>query len=287
MAASSPISFARGAPAPELIPSAELADCACAAARSATGPSVFAYGPGGGYGPLRAWVAERHGVEPQRVVLTMGGLLGFVLYAAEALVRRPGSSPRGGPDIRPATADPRSRRRRGGIAARWTTRDSIRRRSRASSRGTPEPPSFLYTVPHLPEPERAHALRRAATDGIAESPKLTASPVLEDDPYGLVRYEGEAEPHSARARWIPSSSRTPRRSRRRSRRDFEPAISCFPTGEAAAFEQRAVSTYISPPFLDAGDDRRVHRPRPLRAQPRARVRRVAGAPRCDARGART
>ena len=87
--AASPISFARGAPAPELIPAAELADCAHAVALR-DGARVFAYGPGGGYGPLREWVAGRHGVEPGRVVLTVGGLHGFVLYVAEALARRPG-----------------------------------------------------------------------------------------------------------------------------------------------------------------------------------------------------
>ncbi len=103
MAVAPPISFARGAPAPELIPSAELADCARAAAER-DGASVFSYGPGGGYGPLREWVAERHGVDPQRVVLTVGGLLGFVLYAAEALARRPGRVLVEGSDLRPPAA---------------------------------------------------------------------------------------------------------------------------------------------------------------------------------------
>jgi len=85
----SPISFARGAPAPELIPSAELAECAYAVAQR-DGSRIFAYGPGGGYAPLREWVAERHGVAPGRVVLTVGGLQGFVFYAAEQLARKPG-----------------------------------------------------------------------------------------------------------------------------------------------------------------------------------------------------
>src|SRR5205814_6539932 len=59
-----------------------FADCAHAVAL-AEGPRLFAYGPGGGYGPLREWVAERHRVDPGRVVLTVGGLLGFVLFAGE------------------------------------------------------------------------------------------------------------------------------------------------------------------------------------------------------------
>src|SRR5262249_5869393 len=44
------------------------------------------YGPGGGYAPLREWLAERHGVEPSRVVITSGSLQGFV-FLAEQLVR--------------------------------------------------------------------------------------------------------------------------------------------------------------------------------------------------------
>jgi DNA-binding transcriptional MocR family regulator len=41
------ISFARGAPAPELIPAAELAECAREVGLR-DGASVFSYGPGSG-----------------------------------------------------------------------------------------------------------------------------------------------------------------------------------------------------------------------------------------------
>src|SRR2546425_11625910 len=79
------ISFGRGAPAPECLPVEELADCARAAIER-DGSSVLSYGPGGGYGPLREWIAARHGVEPSRVVVTSGSLQGFV-FLAERLVR--------------------------------------------------------------------------------------------------------------------------------------------------------------------------------------------------------
>src|SRR5439155_18268674 len=79
------ISFGRGAPAPECLPVDELADCARAAVER-DGVAVLSYGPGGGYGPLREWIAERHGVEPGRVLLTSGSLQGFV-FLAETLVR--------------------------------------------------------------------------------------------------------------------------------------------------------------------------------------------------------
>src|SRR6202158_4272205 len=80
------VSFARGVPAPDCLPVEQLADCASAALRRA-GRTILLYGPGGGYGPLREWIAARHGVEPARVVITSGSLQGFV-FLAEQLVRK-------------------------------------------------------------------------------------------------------------------------------------------------------------------------------------------------------
>src|SRR5881296_2985544 len=76
------ISFARGIPASELLPVEELADCARAAVER-DGHTVLNYGPVGGYGPLREWIAERHGVAPARILLTNGSLQGFVFLAEQ------------------------------------------------------------------------------------------------------------------------------------------------------------------------------------------------------------
>src|SRR5438270_2219919 len=78
------ISFARGVPAPEVLPVEELADCAKAAI-DGDGAAALSYGGGGGYEPLRRWVAERHSVEPERVLLTNGSLQGFVFLATHSL----------------------------------------------------------------------------------------------------------------------------------------------------------------------------------------------------------
>ena len=84
-----PISFARGAPSPECVDPDLVADCAPAVLeRDAT--TILSYGVGGGYGPLRELLAERHGVEPGRVFVTTGGLQGFVFFVAAQLQRRPG-----------------------------------------------------------------------------------------------------------------------------------------------------------------------------------------------------
>src|SRR4029079_10747903 len=74
------ISLARGWPAPECLPVTELADCA-RSALARDGTTILSYGPAGGYGPLREWAAERHGVDPSRVFLTNGSLQGLVFIA--------------------------------------------------------------------------------------------------------------------------------------------------------------------------------------------------------------
>jgi DNA-binding transcriptional MocR family regulator len=239
------ISFARGAPALELIPAAELADCARVVAER-EGATVFAYGPGGGWAPLREWVAGRHGVEPGRVVLTVGGLLGFVLYAESLLARRPGRVLVEEPTYdRPLTI----LRREGAEIAPLPMDDEgldpdaleaeLDRRS--------DPPSFLYTIPTFQNPSgRSLSLERRRR--IAELVSEHGLPVLEDDPYGLVRFEGEAAPSLLELEggtivtYTSSFSKT-----------VAPGLRTgyfvLPADEAAAFEQRAVSTYISPPFL--------------------------------------
>jgi 2-aminoadipate transaminase len=242
---STPISFARGAPAPELIPAAELADCAHAVALR-EGASVFSYGPGGGYAPLREWVAARHGVEPGRVVLTVGGLLGFVLYAAELLQRRPGRVLVEAPTYdRPLKVLERDGAEVVALPMddEGLDPDALERElGRASS-----PPSFLYTIPTFQNPS-GRTLSTERRRRIAEIATAHDLPVLEDDPYGLVRYEGEPEPSlyelegGRLVTYTSSFSKT-----------VAPGLRTgyfvLPADVSGGFEERAVSTYISPPFL--------------------------------------
>ena len=87
------ISFARGIPSPDCLPAEELADCAQAALRR-DGRTILSYGSTLGYGLLREWVAERHGVEQERVLVTNGSLQAFhlllsALPAGRVLVEQP------------------------------------------------------------------------------------------------------------------------------------------------------------------------------------------------------
>jgi DNA-binding transcriptional MocR family regulator len=80
------ISFARGFPGPDLLPVEELGECA-RAALAHDGATALNYGPPGGYGPLREWIAERHATSPARVMITNGSLQGFN-FAARHFVER-------------------------------------------------------------------------------------------------------------------------------------------------------------------------------------------------------
>jgi 2-aminoadipate transaminase len=245
VSAEAPISFARGAPAPELIPSEELAECAREVGLR-DGARVFAYGPGSGYGPLREWVAERHGVDAGRVVLTIGGLLGFVLYAGEMLERRPGRVLVEGPTYdRPLKILAREGAEVVPLAMddEGLEPDALR----AELERTPEEPSFLYTIPTFQNPS-GRTLSAERRRAVAEIAATNGLPVLEDDPYGLVRFAGDAPPtlHELAGgdlvTYTSSFSKT-----------VAPGLRTgyfvLPAEAVATFEERAISTYISPPFL--------------------------------------
>ncbi|MDQ4029893.1 MAG: PLP-dependent aminotransferase family protein [Actinomycetota bacterium] len=174
------ISFARGAPAPECLAVEELADCARAAIQR-DGAAVLGYGPGGGYPPLRDWIAERHGVEPARVLLTNGSLQGFV-YLCEHLL--PGRVLVEAPTYdRPLKVLARLGAE---IVAVPQDEDGL------LVEQVDGPAAFLYVIPTFQNPsgrtlplERRRALADLARNGLL---------VLEDDPYGLVRFDGEPLP---------------------------------------------------------------------------------------------
>jgi DNA-binding transcriptional MocR family regulator len=243
--AEQPISFARGAPALSLIPADELADCAHAVAKR-EGASVFAYGPGGGYAPLREWIAERHGVEPRRVVLTVGGLQGFSFYVAEQLAHRPGRV------LVEAPTYDRSIKilaREGAelVALPMDEEGLDPDALEAELERTPEAPSFLYTIPTFQNPS-GRTLSAERRRRIVEIAREHALAVLEDDPYGLVRFEGEPQPTlfelegGELVTHASSFSKT-------AAPGLRTGYFVLPAERAMSYEERAISTHISPPFL--------------------------------------
>jgi 2-aminoadipate transaminase len=170
------ISLARGVPAPELLPLAELADCARAAIDS-DGETVLSYGPGGGYPLLREWIGERHGVDAGRVVLTNGSLQGFQ-FLAELLAPN-------GPVLVEAPTYDRPLKILASLGAEVIPMP-------LDDEATMSSGAFLYTIPTFQNPTgRTLSLdRRRRLADLARGGLL----VLEDDPYGLVRFEGKAVP---------------------------------------------------------------------------------------------
>jgi DNA-binding transcriptional MocR family regulator len=181
------ISFARGVPAPECLPVEELADCARAALER-DGATVLSYGSSAGYAPLRDWLAERHGVDPERVLVTNGSLQGMVFLAERfagnrVLVEEPTYDrplkilAAHGVETVPVAMD----------------NEGLDLAALADALDSGGKPAFLYTIPTFQNPsgrtlsvERRHQLAE-----IAREHELL---VLEDDPYGLVRFDGEALP---------------------------------------------------------------------------------------------
>ena len=68
-----PISFARGAPSLDIV-DVEGLRAAADRAFAADPGGMTAYGTAIGYPPLREWIAERHDVEPSRVMVTNGSM---------------------------------------------------------------------------------------------------------------------------------------------------------------------------------------------------------------------
>ncbi|HKO29046.1 MAG TPA: aminotransferase class I/II-fold pyridoxal phosphate-dependent enzyme, partial [Solirubrobacteraceae bacterium] len=68
-----PISFARGAPSLDIVDVEGLRKAADSAFKQDPG-GMTAYGTAIGYPPLRQWIAERHQVAPEQVVVTNGSM---------------------------------------------------------------------------------------------------------------------------------------------------------------------------------------------------------------------
>jgi 2-aminoadipate transaminase len=181
------ISLARGIPAPECLPVDELADCAAAALRL-DGSTILSYGSTLGYAPLREWIAERHGVEPGRVLVTNGSLQAFHLVLSTLAE---------GPVIveRPTYDRPRKILSAEGreFAEVGVDEDGldVEELERVLAGGPPT--ALLYTIPTFQNPAGV-TLSAARRDRLAQVIRDRPFPVLEDDPYGLVRFEGEPLP---------------------------------------------------------------------------------------------
>ncbi len=183
------ISFARGLPGPDLLPVDDFGECARQAARN-DGARALNYGPPGGYPPLRDWIAEQHGVDPARVIVTNGSLQGF-RFLAQRLVEE------GARIFVEAPCYDRSLGILRALGARAEAVpqtedgldvDELERRLRAGSA-----PAVVYTIPTFQNPS-GRTLSEENRTRLVELVRETDALLVEDDPYRLLCFEGEPLP---------------------------------------------------------------------------------------------
>ena len=183
------ISFARGFPGPDLLPADEFGECA-KAALARDGATALNYGPPLGYPPLREWIADRHGVSVERVMITNGSLQAFNFIArhhVEAGTRIFVEAPcydrsllilrRLGADVTPIPLC------EDGIDL------EVLERALAAKRG----PTLVYTIPTFQNPS-GRTLSEPNRHRLLELARAHGATILEDDPYGLLRFAGEGLP---------------------------------------------------------------------------------------------
>ncbi|HUA75293.1 MAG TPA: PLP-dependent aminotransferase family protein [Solirubrobacteraceae bacterium] len=184
------ISFARGAPSLDIVDVQGLRDAATRAFDSDPGGTT-AYGTSIGYPRLRAWIADRHGVEPERVLVTNGSMQADA-FLFEALVSA-------GDDVvveRP-TYDRTllSLRERGATLHTVDLQDDgldTDGLARLLASGQVRP-RFAHIIPNFQNPAGVTlglAKRQALLELAAQHDFL----VFEDDPYVALRFSGESLP---------------------------------------------------------------------------------------------
>jgi 2-aminoadipate transaminase len=183
------ISFARGVPGPDLFPLEELGECA-KAALARDGATALNYGPPLGYPPLREWIADRHGVDAARVMVTNGSLQAFNFIArhyvqagTKIYVEAP-CYDRSLQILRRLGADVESVR----VSEDGLDLDALERSLAASTR-----PSLVYTIPTFQNPS-GRTLSGPSRARLLDLARSHGAVVLEDDPYGLLRFAGDPLP---------------------------------------------------------------------------------------------
>src|ERR1035438_10414601 len=185
------ISFARGAPSLDIIDVEGLSDAAVRAFESDPAGTT-AYGTSVGYPRLRAWIANRHGVEPERVLVTNGSMQAdaflfehLVRPGDEVLVERP-------------TYDRTllSLRQRGAkLHAIELLPDGIDTEALARLLGgaARARPTLAHIIPNFQNPA-GYTLSLAKRQTLLELAAAYGFVVFEDDPYVALRFSGESLP---------------------------------------------------------------------------------------------
>jgi 2-aminoadipate transaminase len=184
------ISFARGAPSLDIVDVQGLRDAAVRAFESDPAGTT-AYGTSIGYPRLRAWIADRHGVEPERVLVTNGSMQADA-FLFESLVRP-------GDDVvveRPSyDRTLLSLRDRGAtLHAVELREDGIDTEALAHLLSTGQAqPKLAHIIPNFQNPA-GYTLSLAKRQALLALAGQYGFLIFEDDPYVALRFNGESLP---------------------------------------------------------------------------------------------
>lgn len=237
------ISFARGAPCPEALSADLIAACAVDAL-TADATRVLSYGTGNGYPPLRDVLAAEHGVDAGHVFVTNGSLQGYV-FLLESLL-----SPGDLVAVEAPTYDRallQLKLHGMEILPIPLQDDGLDVDALEAACAAGRVPKLLYTITNFQNPAGA-TLSGPKRARLLELVDRYGFRVLEDDPYGKLRFEGEALPGlfaqdtTGRVMFTSSFSKT-----------VAPGLRVGYTvardDAAAALTAAASRTYISPSLL--------------------------------------
>src|SRR3954447_16173984 len=183
------ISFARGAPSLDIVDVEGLKDAAARAFANDPGGAT-AYGTAIGYAPLRAWIAEQHGVEPANVVVTNGSMQADAFLFDElvepsdmVVVERP-TYDRTLLALRQRVAD---------IRMVELEPDGIDVDGVAALIDRSGAPKLAHIIPNFQNPAgyTLSGAKREALVGLAREHGFT---IFEDDPYVSIRFSGDPLP---------------------------------------------------------------------------------------------
>ena len=185
----STISFARGAPSLDIVDVDGLRDAAVRAFTSDPAGTT-AYGTAIGYPKLRAWIADHHGVEPERVFVTNGSMQAdaflfeeLVSAGDQVVVERPTydrtllSLRERGAEVHPVELEP----------------DGIDTGALATLLSDGLSPRLAHIIPNFQNPA-GYTLSLAKRQALLTLAREHDFVVFEDDPYVALRFSGDTLP---------------------------------------------------------------------------------------------
>src|ERR1700760_1078315 len=186
MTSGKPISFARGAPSLDIV-DVEGLKAASEAAFTHDPGGLTGYGTSVGYVPLRQWIADKHGVAAENVIVTNGSMQADA-FLFDALVA-PGdavivelptydrtllSLRNRGADVRMVELEP----------------DGIDTAALERVLAAGAQPKLAHIIPNFQNPA-GYTLSRAKRERLIELARAHGFVIFEDDPYVTLRFAGE------------------------------------------------------------------------------------------------